>query len=67
MTSAEVLNVEQMARRLYGLAEDEAPTKSQRNHVAELCRAGKLNAQKAGRRWLIRLEWRADGGQGAAR
>lgn len=53
----QVMNTEQVARALYGVPADAAPTKSQTNTVAALCRAGKLNATKAGRRWIIRMEW----------
>ena len=53
----QLMNVEQMARALYGVPEGTAPTKGQTNHVAALCRAGKLDAAKCGRRWLIRVEW----------
>jgi len=52
-----ILNVEQMARAMYGVPDSERPTKSQRNRVSELCRDGKLNATKAGRRWVIRVDW----------
>ena len=50
----EVVNVEGFASMMYGTDE---PTKSQRNHVCKLCRQGKLNATRAGRRWLIRVDW----------
>ena len=39
---------------MYGTDE---PTKPQRNHVAKLCREGKLDAVKCGQRWVIRIEW----------
>ena len=55
--SEKIMNVEQMARAVYGLDADAVPTKSQRNRIRELCRAGKLDAVKAGRRWLIHMEW----------
>ena len=50
-----IYNVEQMAKAMYGL--DGEPTKAQRNTVAKLCRSGQLDAVKAGRRWLIRVDW----------
>ena len=56
----EIVNVEQMACMMYGV---DAPSKSQRNHIAELCRTGKLDAVKCGRRWVIRLEWRGTGAE----
>ena len=55
----ETVNEETMACMVYGV---DAPSKSQRNHIAELCRAGKLDAVKVGRRWLIRIEWPGDAG-----
>ena len=57
MTILQIMNVEQMARLMYGLDDCETPTKSQKNRVTELCRDGKLEALKVGRRWLIRLTW----------
>ena len=57
MTEHTIMNVEQMAQAMTGLDAGEMPTKSQRNRVSELCRKGKLDAVKAGRRWIIRVEW----------
>ena len=57
MAGTEIMNTESMARVLYGVADGEAPTESQLNSVTEMCRQGKLDAVKAGRRWLIRVEW----------
>ena len=64
MPYTRILNTDQAARLIYGTPEGQRPTKSQRGHVAELCREGKRDATRAGRRWLIRMEWSGDGGQG---
>ena len=57
MADTTIMNVEQMARAMYGVSDRVEPTKSQTNRVSELCREGKLSAAKAGRRWLIKVEW----------
>lgn len=57
-----IMNVEDVARALYGTPEGERPSKSQLNSVASLCRNGKLQAMKAGKRWLIRMEWPTSNG-----
>ena len=62
MGKEQLMNVEAVARVLYDIPANAAPTKSQTNTVAALCRAGKLDATKAGRRWLIRMEWPGTGG-----
>lgn len=61
MGEVRLMNVEQMARALYGVPAGSEPTKSQTNGVAALCRAGKLDAAKCGRRWVIRVEWPGEG------
>ena len=51
-----ILNLDAYCRLRYGLADNEKPTKSQRNTVSEMCRRGVLDAFKSGRCWLIRIK-----------
>ena len=57
MSDETIMNVEQMARAVYGLDADSVPSKSQRNRIREMCREGKVPAIKCGRRWVVKLEW----------
>ena len=61
-----LMNIEQAARIIYGL-DDTPPTKSQKNTVAGLCRSGKLDATKAGRRWVIRMTFDGNNAEGDKR
>ena len=55
--------VKGMARIMYDVPDGEEPTKAQTNHVAKLCREGKLDAAKAGVRWVIRMEFAGGDGR----
>ena len=49
-----VVNLDAYCAIRYGL--EGPPTKAQRNTVSKMCRDGKLDAYKSGKRWFIRLE-----------
>lgn len=51
-----LMNIDAYCRLHYGLPDGQAPTKSQRNTVSEMCRRGTLDAFKSGRRWFIRIK-----------
>ena len=54
MPSDTTTNVKGLARIIYGTDE---PSRAMTNHVAKLCREGKVPAVKCGRRWVVRIEW----------
>lgn len=54
---AVIVNTAEAARMVYGVPDGARPSRGQTNQIAALCRAGKLDAVRVGRRWLIRLEW----------
>lgn len=49
-----VMTLDGYCRIRYGLRDDEAPTKAQRNTVSRMCRQGTLPAFKSGKRWFIK-------------